>query len=219
MDAWGQHGTQGGPWASFVQRYQRPLALYARRRLGVDAELADELAARFVARELGREHDGQRPLFRLYDPNQGRFRSLLATAFWRFARDELAKEGRRRGVSLDAHPALGEVEADDEFCQLVAREFFEVVRARLSEGAESEDERAVLALKWPGGLEAEPLDNAGVERQLGLSRQRVRTCVNKIGERFVRELRRLAEQAGLAPGELQPFVGDTCRALDRSTRD
>lgn len=213
IDGWGAGGTEGGPWASFFRRYQRPLTRYAALRFGVDAELAEELAARYVARELSRERQGDRPIFRLFDPTAGRFRSLLATSFWRFARDELQKEGRRRGAPLD-DPRVAEEGADDEFCRLVAREFFEVVRDRLRQAAD-EHEAAVLDLKWPRELAADPLNNAEVGRRLGLSRGQVRSLVNRIGERFVRELRRLAEQAGLSPGELEPFLGDTCRVLDR----
>ena len=210
IDGWGGRGTEGGPWASFFRRYERPLAYYAQRRLGVNAEDAAELAARFVARELSRERAGEVPLFRLYDPQQGRFRSLLATAFWRFGRDELHKERRREHQDLEAVP---EQAADDDFCRLVAREFFEVMRAQLEAATESEAERQVLALKWPPGGE-DPLSNSEIERQSGLSRAQVRTQVAKIGARFVSALRALAQQAGLSPGELQPFVGDVCRALD-----
>lgn len=211
IDGWGGRGTEGGPWASFFLRYERPLAYYAQRRLGVGAELAAELAARFVARELARERSGEEPLFRLYDPQKGRFRSLLATAFWRFGRDELNKERRRDHLALEDAP---EQEADDAFCQLVAEEFFQVVRGQLEAAAESDDERAVLALKWPATPDREPLSNSEIERQTGLTRGKVRGHVERIGARFVTALRALAQQAGLTPGELQPFVGDVCRALD-----
>lgn len=219
MTHWGAYGTQGGPWASFFRRYERPLAHYACRRLGVDHDFGEELAARFIARELGREHGGERPIFRLYDSQQGRFRSLLATSFWRFARDELEKEGRRRGVCLEEGAALAlEQEADDEFCRLVAREFLEVLRGRLRDDARSQDEIAVLNLKWPEDPFADPLSNTEVERELGLSRSKVRTLTKRIGAGFVHHLREIAAQAGLSPAEIHPFLGDTCHALDRGER-
>jgi len=217
MASWGRRGTEGGPWASFFRRYERPLADYARRRLGVDPGLAEELAARFVARELGRDRAGEPPIFRLYDPQRGRFRSLLATTFFRFARDELAKEGRRSGPSLEEALAADPA-ADDAFCGLVARELFEVVRGRLRADAAGPEEVAVLDLKWPAGPSGAPLPNAEVERRLGLSRARVRTLTDRIAAGFVRHLRRIATQAGLSPAELEPFLGDTCHALDRAGR-
>lgn len=216
MTQWGGQGTEGGPWASFFARYQRPLSSYARRRFGVDADLAEELAARFVARELAREQRGERPIFRLYNPAAGRFRSLLATSFWRFARDELQKESRRKGVSLDAYPDLGrEVEADDEFCKLVAREFFNVVRETIRKDLDSDDARTVLDLKWPVDPSADPLSNTEVERETGLSRSKVRTLTKRVGEAFLKALKRYATDAGLSPGEIHPFLADTCAVLDR----
>lgn len=218
ISGWGEGGTQGGPFASFFRRYQGPLAAYARHRLRVDPGLAEELAARFVARELERAERGERPIFRLHDPASGRFRSLLATSFWRFARDELAKEARRGGPSLD-HPDVAEEEdsaAQDAFCRLVAREFFNVVRAAIRAELVEEDALAVLELKWPADLAAEPLNNAEVQRRLGLSRSRVRTLVRRIGAGFVKHLGSVAGQAGLTPAELDPFLADACAVLDRA---
>lgn len=214
---WGEGGTEGGPWASFALRYRGPLSAYARRRFGLDPEFAEELSARFLAREVDRARGGHEPLFRLYEPGQGRFRSLLATVFWRFVRDQLELERRRRGLSLDALPEPAQP-TDDELCRLIARELFAVVRGAVAEGCQDEDERRVLALKWPpaGGA---PLRNAEVQRELGLSRGRVRSIVARIGERFLAELRRLAEQSGVAPGDLIPLLHDTCRALDRDEEE
>lgn len=212
-DGWGEHGTEGGPHASFFKRYHGPLARYARAKFKVDADRAEDLVSRYLTRQLERDR-ARGSIFRLYDPEKGRFRSLLAVSFWRFARDELDKDLRQPPLFLgDDEPGA----EDDEFCRLVAREFFNALRRDIARGL-ADDERRVLDLQWPEDPAAEPAGKAAIERALGLSRARVRTIAARIADRFTYQLRRRIHAAGLSPDEARDLLGDCCRVLDQEQR-
>lgn len=217
QSGWGAAGTEGGATASFYKRYYTPLLRYCKHKFGVEDALAEDLVSRFVAREFERELDQQRAVFRLYDPEQGRFRSYLASAFWRFARDELEKETRRRGVALEALEQQGSGD-DFEFCRLVAREFFNHIRGKIVETVSDDNEKACLELKWPEDADAEPKSNAEIERILGLSRSKVRTMIGKIADRFTYILYQQFYQAGFSASEAKEILGDCCRVIDEEQK-
>ncbi|RMG11196.1 MAG: sigma-70 family RNA polymerase sigma factor [Planctomycetota bacterium] len=206
--------TQGSGWEKFFRAYQAPLARYARQRFGVDQDVAEDLAQGFIARELERAATGGVPLFRLYDPARGRFRCLLATCFWRYARDLLSRNRRRTLASLDA---LGESPpSEDPLAGMISREYLQTLRSRVREAARDALERAVLDLKWPSDEGAFPLPNAEVARLLGTTRSAVRRRVERIGASFAAVLREYARASGLEVEEIDPVLGDLGVAFDRS---
>lgn len=214
---WGGRGTEGGPHASFFKRYYLPLSQYARLKFGVDAALAEELAARYFSRQWERDRGEGAAIFRLYDAGKGRFRSFLATAFWRFCRDELEKESRRRGRALDSVPEELLSRDHFEFGRLVAREMFNALRAEI-QSMSDEGERAFLELKWPRDLLSSPLPEAEIGRRLGLPRGQVRGLNRRIADRFTYLLHKQAAAAGLNEDEARTLLGDCCRALDHEER-
>lgn len=216
---WGAGGTEGGAHGSFFKRYYKPLARYCRYKFGVSDHTAEDLVSQFMTRELEREIERDGAIFRLFDSRQGRFRSYLASAFWRFARDELEKEQRRNGLFLEDLEGLQEQGADDyEFCRLVAREFFNNIRSKIESSLESENLRACLALKWPADSDTEPKNNAEIERTLGLSRETVRTLSRTIADRFTYTLYKELHSAGLSSEDAKELLGDCCRILDREQK-
>lgn len=210
---WGRHGTQGGRMASFYKRYYHPLKRYGRYKFGLTDNQADEYVARYMARECEREVN-EAAVFRLFDADKGRFRSLLATSFWRFCRDELRKDQRQQ--SFEPLDDIDEADgADFEFCRLVARDFFNHMRQGLLKTLTDAKEQQVLALKWPEDIDHEPAKNASIERQLGLTRAQVRTIQQRIAQQFLYLLRRQLHRAGLSKDCAQALLGDTCRVLDQ----
>ncbi|MDF1665437.1 MAG: hypothetical protein P1V97_26995 [Planctomycetota bacterium] len=219
QSGWGAAGTKGGASASFFKRYYTPLLRYCRHKFSVSDAMAEDLVSRFVAREFERECEHKNAVFRLYDPERGRFRSYLASAFWRFARDELEKEQRRRGVSLESIEDQREQSAEDfEFCRLVAREFFNNIREKLVAKISDDQEKSCLDLKWPVDSDNEPKSNAEIERTLGLSRSKVRTIVGKIADHFTFVLYQQIYQAGLSASDAKEILGDCCRVLDEEQK-
>lgn len=219
QSGWGAAGTQGGASASFYKRYYTPLLRYCRHKFAVSDDLAEDLVSRFVAREFERDLKQGKAVFRLYDSQKGRFRSYLASAFWRFARDELEKEQRRRGVSLEILEEHQEQSDDDfEFCRLVAREFFNNIRDKIVKKIFEDDELACLDLKWPIDSDVEPKSNAEIERTLGLSRSKIRTIVGKIADQFTFVLYQQLYQAGLNANEAKEILGDCCLVLDEEQK-
>lgn len=219
QNGWGAAGTQGGALGSFYKRYFTPLLRYCKHKFAVSDDMAEDLVSRFVARELERELEQQNAVFRLYDPAQGRFRSYLASAFWRFARDELEKEQRRQGVSLELLGDQQEQSADDyEFCRLVGREFFNNIREKIAKKFVEENELACLDLKWPIDSDIEPKSNAEIGRTLALSRSKVRTLVGRIADQFTFVLYQQLFQAGLNASLAKEIIGDCCRILDEEEK-
>lgn len=212
---WGAMGTEGGSFGSFAKRYGAPLMLFARSRFGLDHDRAGELTQRFFLRELEREREAERAIFRLFDAERGRFRSLLARSFWRFCRDELAKEGRRR--VLAAFPDESAVD-DFEMARLVSRDMLNSLRREVEGRLTDGDDRRVLGLKWPVDLSEPPLTNAEVCRRLGLARGVVRGALRRIADFLTHALNRRLLDAGLDAEDARELLGDYWRALDEEDR-
>lgn len=213
---WGSHGTVGGPMASFFKRYHSPLVRYARYKFSISDQDAEELASAFLLRELEKERRS-RSLYQLYKADKGRFRNLLASSFWRFCRDQLKSNKDRRALSLDRPELIADDEAGLELGRLITRELFNTVRMELAEGLD-EDERRVLSLKWPEDPDRAPASNAELQRQLGLTRGRVRQVMGRLADRFTLAFRRMVREAGLNADEARALLGSCSRILQEEQR-
>lgn len=177
-DQWGAAGTTGGVHGSFLKRYLRPLALVARRAVGVTAAEAEELAVAFVGEQVEREARGAAPVFDAWDPQRGRFRDYLFVSFRNYCRRSLARDAAAR---LDGELSADEVAAaSEDLGRWVAREHLNHARALLRERIEravrpSRRERLLcyLAERWPERLEVEPPTEAQIALRLGLTRSQV----------------------------------------------
>lgn len=216
-DGWGRNDTEGGPHASFYKRYAGPLRRYARIKFpSAGAEQAEDLVQAFFSRELGREAGGLGPIFRRYRQGRGhggRFRYYLAQSFWRFARDELEKESRRRGRSLASLPdEPGAV--DPAFDRLIAREFLNAVRERVLARTEDDRERAYFALKWPEDIGQAPLTDRAIGGELGLTDSRLRRARKAVLGRVVFILNEQLHRDGLDSKAVDPILADYGAILD-----
>lgn len=206
FDAWTARDV-----ASFAKRYYEPLWRVARLDFpGIDVGRAQDLVQAFLLRELTRT-----PLFERFDPGHGaRFRALLRTAFWRFARDQLEQEGRRATVAL--HDVAEPPDRADMFDRFVARDFLNALRADVEPTIGDDGlERAFFALKWPHQLEVEPLADVEIARRLDLTRKQVRTVKERVLTKVLLALRRRIHDDGLRAGDLDAAIEDYWGILGR----
>lgn len=201
---------------SFAKRYYAALSRVAQLDFpGVDASLAQELAQAFLVRELERE-----PVFERYAPGGGhdaKFRTYLRTCFWRFCRDELAKERRRHAVSLDALPDEPPADAG-ELERLVARDLLRSLRQRILTGGRGPldpDASRYVALKWPDDIHAPPRTDQEVGAALGLSRGQLRTLKRRVLDRVLLALRQQLREEGLGDDEVDRALQGYLTALGR----
>ncbi len=185
---------------SFAKRYYEPLWRVALLDLpGVDAATAHDLAQGFLLRELERA-----PVFERFDPSgrhQAKFRTYLRTCFYRFCRDELVKERRRRGRSLEDLPAEPPAAGGDAFERLVVRDLLRTLRGQVLSELPPEAAR-YFTLKWPADLDASPRTDLAVGEALGLSRGKLRTIKRKVIDRLLLALRQQLRSEGLTSGEV-----------------
>lgn len=197
--------------ASFAKRYYEPLWRVARIDFPfLDEAGAQDLAQAFLLRELTRT-----PVFARFDPGHGaRFRTLLRTAFWRFARDRLEHERRRACVPLDDVPEPKG--RDDAFDRFVVRDFLNTLRAEVEPALEGDHaDRQFLAMKWPTRLDAEPLSDRQIADNLGLSRKQLRVVKERVLTKVLLAFRRRVHADGLKAGALDATIEDYWGILQR----
>lgn len=211
---------------SFWHRYEAPLAHYGARRLRLRPEDASDLARDFCLKQLERERSSERPtVHETYAVRQDRpesrwwpshgFRRFLATSFYRFCRDELAK--RRGTTALDAsvldEVSPGDDEARDPLALLIVRDVLASVRDEVLEPWSPEDDirRLYYEAKWPRDLAEEARSDAMVEALVGCTRSELRTAKRHVQDRIVYVLHRRVVEEGWSPDEarrllLEPFA-------------
>lgn len=91
-----------------IETYWYPLYAFLRRK-GHSAEDAADLTQEFLAHLLERNH------LELADPERGRFRSFLLTAFERFVVDDLRRAGRKKRGGGRSPLRLSLLEAEDRY--------------------------------------------------------------------------------------------------------
>lgn len=196
--------------ASFTKRYFQPLWRCAQLDFGgLDRGAAQDLAQAFLLRELQRT-----PVFERYETGRGhdaKFRTYLRTCFFRFARDELAKERRRRALSLDALPVEPPDRTEGELDRLVLRDLLATLREAVTEGeALSAEGQRYFDLKWPADPERGSASDAEIGAALGLPRGQLRTVKKQVVGRIVVALRQLLHRDGLrgraADSALEEYV-------------
>ena len=196
---------------SFAKRYFEPMWRVAKLDFPwIDIDRAQDLAQGFLVRELTRD-----PVFERYEPTQGhdaKFRTYLRTCFFRYSRDQLEKERRRQGSSLDAMPVEPADDSSREFERLVARDFLARLRADVQGGLADEPEAsAYFEAKWPADIDAPVPSDAEIGRLLELTRARLRTVKKKAVERILLALRQRIHQDGLrmdvADAALESYFG------------
>ena len=196
--------------SSFTKRYFEPLwrsALWDFR--WIDTSRAQDLAQAFLLRELERT-----PIFEQYEPLKGhnaKFRTYLRTCFYRFARDELAKERRRGGLSRDALPVELPAASFKEFDRLVTRDLLRNLRERIVASPPMAPEaQQYFDLKWPPITVDEPPADAEIAETLNLSRAKLRTIKRKVADRILLAIRRQVHSEGLrgrdADGVLEGYL-------------
>lgn len=189
--------------------YWYPLYAFARRR-GADAHSAEDLVQGFFALLLERND------LAAADPDRGRFRAYLLTAFKNFASnvrraDRAVKRGGGQApLSLDLHDADGRYAAepaDDRppedvferaWAQSVLRAATE--RLRADYGARG---RAVIfdgLLQYLGGAE---VSHANTARALGMTEGAVRVAAHRLRRAFGVALRAEIAQTVADPGEVE----------------
>lgn len=205
-DEWGRHGTTGGPHGSFARRYAGPLALVARRVLGVDPERALDLAHDFVLAQVGRQERNLAPVFDQWCPDRGPFRNYLFRSFMNFCADLRRREARLAAAPLDDAPEPATLDRDHE--RWVVREHVAHVRARVLamdatrlglRPSTLADVRRYLELRWPAELDREPPGHAEVAAALGLEAERARYVREQAARVVVEALRADLHAEGLEP--------------------
>ena len=213
---WGQQGTEGGPFASFFNRYFNPLKRFAMIQWRLNDYDASELASGFLLRELERESAGKTPLFQQFNPLKGRFRNLLAKTYWRYCRDEIYR-GKKRAESLpeswDGEEGASRLE------DLVAREFLNTLRAEVTRSLEKQDEIRLFDLRWPKDLALDPATNSEIMQTLNMTRGRLRVINNKIADALIAAMHRHFHNAGVNAQEARELIGSYCEVLDRHSVD
>jgi RNA polymerase sigma-70 factor (ECF subfamily) len=202
---------------SLCRAYWYPLYVYARWS-GREAEEARDLTQEFFARLL------EKKWLRGADPNRGRFRTFLLSAFKHFLANEwhraqtLKRGGGRQFIELDgleaeeryAHEPVDEATPDAIYERRWALVLVERAQARLgAEAAASGGMERFRALE--PALTGERTD-AGYEAlaaQLGTTSGTVKSWVMRMRRRF-REILRAEVQETLGPGE---DVDDELRRL------
>lgn len=202
---------------SFAKRYFEPLWRVATLDFpAIDHSRAQDLAQAFLVRELERV-----PVFERYAPgarHDAKFRTYLRTCFYRFCRDELAKERRHAGASLDALSEELPEEGAAELDRLIARDLLRHLRGRILEGGRAPlapDAASYFQLKWPEDLEAAPASDQEVAEALGLTRAKLRTLKRKVVDRILVALRQELHEEGLTAAEVDRAIEGYVTALGR----
>jgi RNA polymerase sigma-70 factor (ECF subfamily) len=198
--------------AQLCENYWFPLYAFARRQ-GCTAHDAEDLTQGFFYYAV------ERDLFAAADPDLGRLRTFLLTAFRRYLADERTREGRqKRGgncekISVDFK--AGEEQYFAEFAdhqtpeKLYERSWaLSVLSGAMSELATREAEAgrekqfdALSPFLTPG--EEDGADYATVARGLAITEEAARQAVSRLRRRFREALRVLVADTLLHPTEQQ----------------
>lgn len=207
--------------AVLCRTYWYPLYAYARRRLA-QVDDAQDLTQEFFARMLEKDY------LQAADPQRGKFRSFLLTAFQRFLAKEHARAGaQKRGgqhrvLSLDMqegersyrHEPADPITPETLFERRWAVALLDQALTRLrKELTQAGKERLFEALK--GTLTAdgadEPYERIG--RGLGLSTGAVKTAAHRLRQRYQELLRAEVAQTVASPDAVEDELRDLFAAF------
>jgi RNA polymerase sigma-70 factor (ECF subfamily) len=196
--------------AALCQTYWYPLYAYVRRR-GHRPDLAQDLTQEFFARLL-EKHYLQRA-----DPERGRFRSFLLTAFKRFLSRERARDqAKKRGggvqlLALDfevgesryslepAHEATAEKIYEQRWALALLDQVFARLRRECDEaGKQKEFDRLKLYLTG----EADTPSYREVAAELGMTEGAVKVAVHRLRRRYRQLVREEIAQTVAGPEEV-----------------
>ena len=212
---------------SFWTRYEPCLAEYARHRLRVEASRAVDLARDFCLKQLERERSGERPwIHATYAARQDGpssatwpargFRRFLCTAFYRFCRDELARD-RVLPLPTEHEPTAVDDAEVDAFERLAAREVLRLIRDEVVAAWASDAlEARFYDLKWPAELAADLPSDAEVGRALDLPRGRLRTVTRRVHGAVIGAVSRRIQADGGSPEEAARLLADYFGVLERA---
>jgi RNA polymerase sigma-70 factor (ECF subfamily) len=207
--------------ATLCRTYWYPLYAYARRRLA-QPEDAQDLTQEFFARLLEKDY------LQAADPERGKFRSFLLTAFQRFLAKEHARAGaQKRGgqhrlFSLDiqegersyryepADPITPETLFERRWAMTLLEQALARLRQELTDGGK---ERLYDALKGTltGDGINEPYEQIGAE--LGMSVPAVKTAAHRLRRRYQELLRAEVAQTVASPGDVDDELRDLFAAF------
>lgn len=201
-----------GALAQLCENYWFPLYAFARRN-GRSPHDAEDLTQGFFCYAL------ERDLFANADPDLGRLRTFLLTAFRRYLADERTHEGRqKRGgdcekISIDFKageenylPEFADRETPEKLYERswalsVLSAAMEQLSRREAEAGREAQARVLAPFLAPGG-EGEA-DYASAARELAMTEAAARQAVSRLRRRFRDELRLLVADTLLRPAEQQ----------------
>ena len=210
----------GSALADLVATYWYPLYAFARRR-GTGADEAQDLVQGFFAALI------EKRFLLAADPERGRFRTFLLTAFKRYAATEWERRrahkrgGDRLHVSLDfeAGEARYRLEPTDDLTpeRLYARRFALTLLQRVMDdlrreyGRREESERfEELCPYLPGGP---PGDRAAAAARLGLTPEAFRVALHRLRGRYRRHLEAAIRETVADPADVAAEIRDLLDAL------
>jgi DNA-directed RNA polymerase specialized sigma24 family protein len=189
--------------------YWLPICAFARRK-GWNEEDAKDLTQQFFALLLERND------FTGLDPNKGKFRTFLLSAFSHFLANEYDRAtARKRGggrqiISFDEFFSddLGGVPAPEDPSALYdlrwARTILEIALQRLTaEMSEANKESQFSALKQFLTANADPGDYAAIAKRLGVESSSMPVLVHRLRQRYRDLVREEVAQTVSSPVELE----------------
>ncbi len=216
-------GAEDGaaPLAALCEAYWYPLYAWARRR-GYAPEEAEDLVQGFFAELLEKGWIGRA------DPERGRFRGFLVTAFRRHVGHErdranaLRRGGGRRLVSLDCEDAerryalepatalTPDLAYDRRWALTVLERTLETLRREMAAAGQGQ-RFALLAAHLPGGRTFRSLADLAVD--LGLSEGAVKTALSRLRARYRACLRAEVADTVASPEDVDAEIADLLAAL------
>lgn len=200
--------------SELCQTYWFPVYAYLRRK-GYREQEAEDLAQGFFARLL------EKKSYATVDPARGRFRAFLITALKNYlhnARDKEQAQKRGGGVQpialdagtgedrlalVDTRAVQPELLFDREWAQSVVQTTLERLRREYDA-----DGRSVLFEHLQNGLagRGEPLSQAALAGQLGMSEGAVKSALQRLRKRYRWLLREEISQTTSTPGDVDDEI-------------
>ncbi len=203
-----------------LEAYWFPLYAWS-RRFGATPEDAEDYVQGFFVQVL------QKQLFAAANPELGKLRTFMLTAFRRHVNDEQRKESRqKRGggqiISFDAAEAEAcyEVEriegesADHMFDRQWALTVLDEAMAKLEKQAAAKGKQAEFAVMRPfltGEADVDDYERAG--RELGMSANTFKVAVHRLRSRFRESLRREVAETRPDGGSVEEEMGYLMQVL------